>query len=999
MPALVERGAGWRWGLAAVGVLVCCIGLVAVPTAAGDTTGGGERAAPESVVQTTDGFTVPASVVAGDRPDPPSDRLGWENGVWANATLDIDQSDGITEPELEAVVARTMARVESIRGVEFDRTPPVRILHRAEHVAEIDSGELETPVVPSEAEVTAIDAAYEALFLLEESESVAETRRNIAALASGYYSPSSGTVTMISANETVRQIREGVLSQELFHAQQDSQFGLPAAGGLSQGDTIEQRNTNNTYIEGDANYVQALYEQRCEGVWSGTCYRPVPPRPDIEFDRGVARLFQQPYNSGFAFVSDRHEDSGWAAVDELYEEPPASTEQVIHPGRYGEEMPVDLRVEDRSADTFQPLRADGERVVQSVGEPGLYVALLSPTLDSAGNSPIVPFENHRDSEPGLPNYRFDHPATDGWAGDRLLPYVSTASNETGFVYETAWDTADDAREFHDAYRRLLAYHGAESVSGLANTYRLPERSGFGGGVYLDRTGGRLRIVNAPSVEQLPAVHDDAAPPDADRPAVPWERVNRSWELTLEDADVSRPAVSNGTLYLTDDNATVYAIDRTTGQRTWQTQVGQRITSPLVVSNGTVYAGTARQGVVALRSTTGDIRWGERVGGPVISPPRVADGTVYVRTTAGQLRALAATDGVERWSYSPVGARTVRTTVAGDTVVVATNAGRNGTGAGLSGIDPEGGERTWRVELEGISVSAPAVSDGTVYDSRVRPESGSYRIGAVDLNTGERRWSSGFDGTAALSLTAAGGLVYAAATDARGPDRTGPRNSTLVAIDGDGNRRWSADVDGALRPSPAVSNGTVYVGSSTGAVAAFAADSGQRRWRAAMSGDVTAPLVATGERLYAGSDGGVLSALNATSGTEAWAFVAPGLESVSPTVVGDTVYTDVEDSLYALTGPTDGKDGDSGDSPGGDDGDDGNSGDSPGGDDGDDGDGTNDDDGDGDSGADEDDGDDGDGTDGDDGDGDSGADEDGAGFGVVVVAVAVLGLAALARRLG
>ena len=131
------------------------------------------------------------------------------------------------------------------------------------------------------------------------------------------------------------------------------------------------------------------------------------------------------------------------------------------------------------------------------------------------------------------------------------------------------------------------------------------------------------------------------------------------------------------------------------------------------------------------------------------------------------------------------------------------------------------------------------------------------------------------------------------------------------------------------------------------------------------------------RLYAGSDGGVLSALNATSGTEAWAFVAPGLESVSPTVVGDTVYTDVEDSLYALTGPTDGKDGDSGDSPGGDDGDDGNSGDSPGGDDGDDG----------------------DGTDGDDGDGDSGADEDGAGFGVVVVAVAVLGLAALARRLG
>jgi hypothetical protein len=50
-------------------------------------------------------YSVSDPVVESDAPDPPSDRLCWENGVWANATLSVDQSDGITGAELEAVVA------------------------------------------------------------------------------------------------------------------------------------------------------------------------------------------------------------------------------------------------------------------------------------------------------------------------------------------------------------------------------------------------------------------------------------------------------------------------------------------------------------------------------------------------------------------------------------------------------------------------------------------------------------------------------------------------------------------------------------------------------------------------------------------------------------------------------------------------------------------------------------------------------------------------------
>jgi hypothetical protein len=75
----------------------------------------------------------------------------------------------------------------------------------------------------------------------------------------------------------------------------------------------------------------------------------------------MERLFRQPYESGQRFVSNRHQRTNWTAVDSLYENPPASTEQVIHPDRYGEDEPSELEIHDRSTELWQPLTADGER--------------------------------------------------------------------------------------------------------------------------------------------------------------------------------------------------------------------------------------------------------------------------------------------------------------------------------------------------------------------------------------------------------------------------------------------------------------------------------------------------------------------------------------------------------------------------------------------------------------------------------------------------------------
>jgi hypothetical protein len=66
--------------------------------------------------------------LGGDRNDPMTDELGWENGYWYDEPLSVTTADGLNESEREAVVARTMARVERVRGLEFEQSVPVSVI-------------------------------------------------------------------------------------------------------------------------------------------------------------------------------------------------------------------------------------------------------------------------------------------------------------------------------------------------------------------------------------------------------------------------------------------------------------------------------------------------------------------------------------------------------------------------------------------------------------------------------------------------------------------------------------------------------------------------------------------------------------------------------------------------------------------------------------------------------------------------------------------------------
>jgi hypothetical protein len=413
------------------------------------------------------------------------DGLGVENGYAYDDALSIDASDGLDEAELEAVVSRMMARVEYVRGLEFERSVPVAILSRDEYReqrggdggdAEVEHGE---------------EQFWEAAFVVDEATTVGEARGGVfGATVQGFYN---GSHIVIVTDDPTALPSRATLAHELQHALQD-QHGLLAS--RSDARTHDGRLAIGGIVEGDANVVEHAYETRCEGEWS--CI----PKPDRSgggggsFNYGLFVSVFVPYSDGPTLVEDLRERGGWEAVDDALRSPPVSTEQVIHPSAYPNETPASVRIDDRSDDAWDRLQTQGGDGYRwdTIGEATLYAAFWY--------NDVVPRDHLRSDSTPLSPYDYSHPITAGWGGDRLVPY--TNGSAYGYVFASTWDTERDARQFHDGYVKLLESHDAREVR--TGTYRIPDSSPYGDAFRVERDGKRVVVVNAPTVADLAGVH-------------------------------------------------------------------------------------------------------------------------------------------------------------------------------------------------------------------------------------------------------------------------------------------------------------------------------------------------------------------------------------------------------------------------------------------------------------------------------------------------------------
>ncbi|QRY24722.1 Hvo_1808 family surface protein [Halobacterium sp. BOL4-2] len=461
--------------------------------------------------------TQPGSNASFSYDDPDADTLGWEGGYWYNESISVDRSDGLNDSELHTVVNRSMARVEVVRGLEFNQSVPVDVISREEFAND---------TAASYENVTRNgtlhqNVKWEAMFMVGEDENAIDVlASNRAGSVLGYYSPSEDRIAIVSEDTESPQMDEITLSQELFHGLQTHRFNTSELNQSTQ----ELHNAKDGIIEGDGNYVDHRYQQRCERDWD--CLRPTDSESPSGSDRhtGIALTRLQPYSDGPVFVEQLYESGGWDAVNDVYENPPASTEQTIHPDRYGVDEPTPVSVADTSTDAWTVPETGNDSVdFASFGEAGLFTMLWYPSYvetQATGQPADVVIPTAHLLAPARNNdtldlYNYSHPYTDGWDGDKLVPYAASDSlntSETAYVWASTWDSASDATEFADAYRELLQYHGAERVSDAGpNVWRIPDDSdsGYADAFRVTTTEGRVTIVNAPTVDQLDAVHDSS----------------------------------------------------------------------------------------------------------------------------------------------------------------------------------------------------------------------------------------------------------------------------------------------------------------------------------------------------------------------------------------------------------------------------------------------------------------------------------------------------------
>jgi hypothetical protein len=139
-----------------------------------------------------------------------------------------------------------------------------------------------------------------------------------------------------------------------------------------------------------------------------------------------------PYQDGLAFVQGIYDKGGWAAVDQMYANPPDSTSQILHPDLYaGKVKPVAVAV------PAVPAALSGWKLTSqdTLGELQLRIWLEGQNPTSEATTAAAS-------------------AASAWAGDRVGLYEGP-NGAWAVVMKTAWRSSAGAQAFGAAADKML----------------------------------------------------------------------------------------------------------------------------------------------------------------------------------------------------------------------------------------------------------------------------------------------------------------------------------------------------------------------------------------------------------------------------------------------------------------------------------------------------------------------------------------------------------------
>lgn len=333
-------------------------------------------------------------------------------------SIAVGGSQALANQELFAELEEA---AQSVRQLELLEPLDVEVVTREEH-REQQAQDIENEVNAEGADDW--NALLQFLGFIDDGEDINEIYSGfISEQVLGTYDPESKQLIVISTNtDEWNATDKTTFVHETVHALQDQNFDIMSVYGDDEVMTDDSFYASRSLIEGDASVAEVIYiieNDLLDQILEEYENSEIPSTDEIPFFLLETMTFY--YDEGAMFVMDIWQEGGWDAVNQVWENPPTTSEQIIHPDKYkdGESaMPVAI------ADP-QPVFGDDWRIIEdnAWGELGTRVFL----------------ENGGSSTNAASN------AAEGWGGDGV--YVITNDDETAMVWTTAWDSDEDATEF------------------------------------------------------------------------------------------------------------------------------------------------------------------------------------------------------------------------------------------------------------------------------------------------------------------------------------------------------------------------------------------------------------------------------------------------------------------------------------------------------------------------------------------------------------------------
>ncbi|MFC1671979.1 hypothetical protein ACFL01_02465 [Planctomycetota bacterium] len=322
----------------------------------------------------------------------------------------------------EEVVIRR--RVEDIRKLHFKWHVPSRVMKREDIKGYVLKKLAETY---SEKEIKGYELSLKLFGAISEHEDIGNLLTSIyESQAGGFYDYHTKILYRIAGSP----LRKAILAHEYTHALQDQQFGMSNLP-LEIKENDDRALAALSVVEGDAMLVTSDFILRYPDMETvlGTVSSAADATSTEVLRKAPAfirEIIQFPYLKGTAFADLIRTHGGWEAMNALYERPPASTEQILHPEKYIGEMrddPQSVEVAITLARLQEVSPEAWERVHHNVmGEYAVYVLLRARA--SRENAAV---------------------ASHGWDGDRYATYA--AGDKAVLSWTTVWDSVADAKEF------------------------------------------------------------------------------------------------------------------------------------------------------------------------------------------------------------------------------------------------------------------------------------------------------------------------------------------------------------------------------------------------------------------------------------------------------------------------------------------------------------------------------------------------------------------------